>query len=97
MAYQVDLTRIDYMRDYVEHLKYARERLLETYSQVYQHSRYVASEVWQDTVSQRFMDVLDSKQKELREITEAIDRYQQTMTSQIEMLDEMLRQQQQID
>ena len=61
MANEADLTKVEYMRDYIAHLKYARERLLETYNGVRQHSQFVANEVWQDTVSHRFMEMLEQK------------------------------------
>ena len=93
MAYQVDLSKIEYMSDYIEHLKYARDRLMETYIEVYKHSRFVADEVWQDVVSERFMDVLDQKETEMRAIAEALDHNQEVMTSQLEELREMAQQQ----
>lgn len=85
MANDVDLLRVEYMRDYIAHLKYARERLLETYNGVRQHSQFVANEVWQDTVSHRFMEMLDQKQNDLLRITEALEHYVQVMTSQADI------------
>lgn len=82
MANEADLTKVEYMRDYIAHLKYARERLLETYNGVRQHSQFVANEVWQDTVSHRFMEMLEQKQQDLLRITEAFEHYAQVMTSQ---------------
>ena len=85
MANGVDLTKVEYMRDYIAHLKYARERLLETYNLVRQHSQFVANEVWQDTISHRFMEMLDQKQNDLLRITEALEHYVQVMISQADI------------
>jgi hypothetical protein len=85
MANDVDLFKVEYMRDYIAHLKYARERLLETYNGVRQHSQFVANEVWQDTVSHRFMEMLDQKQNDLLRITESLEHYVQVMTSQADI------------
>jgi len=89
---EIDLSKTEYMRDYIAHLKFARERLMETYSSVRQHSQFVANEVWQDQVSMRFMDMLDQKQKDLFRITEAFDHYRQVMVSQVEIAEEAARQ-----
>ena len=89
MANEADLTKVEYMRDYIAHLKYARERLLETYNGVRQHSQFVANEVWQDTVSHRFMEMLEQKQQDLLRITEALEHYAQVMTSQSDIAAEL--------
>ena len=85
MAKEFDLAQVEYMRDYIAHLKFARERLLETYTGVRQHSQFVADEVWQDEVSLRFMEMLNQKQKDLFRITEAFEHYQQVMQSQLDI------------
>ena len=63
----------EYLRDCIEHLKYARERLLETYCEIKQHSLFIVNEVWQDSVCDRFMEMLEQKQKELIRITEIFE------------------------
>lgn len=93
MANQADLTKVEYMRDYIAHLKYARERLLETYNGVRQHSQFVANEVWQDTVSHRFMESLEQKQQDLHRITEALEHYAHVMTAQADIAADLESQQ----
>ena len=85
----IDLSKVEYMRDYIAHLKFARERLIDTYSSVRQHSQFVADNVWQDSVCQRFMEILDQKQNDLYRITEALEHYREVMQSQVEIAEEM--------
>lgn len=87
MANGANLSDIEYMRDYIAHLEYARDHLMETYEDVRNHSQYIASEVWQDQVCLRFMEVLNQKQAELRRITEAIEANRQLMIKQLESLE----------
>lgn len=89
MAYEDGsrLTELQAMRDYIAHLEYARDRLVETYHTVRDKSHYIATEVWQDEVSERFMDVLEYKQKELYRITDEIERNRELMCKQLEWLE----------
>ena len=88
----IDLTKVEYMRDYIAHLKSARERLMATYSSVRNHSQFDTNEVWQDNVSMRFMEMLDQKQKDLFRITEAFEHYAQVMQSQLDIAEDIARQ-----
>lgn len=87
MANGANLSDIEYMRDYIAHLEYARDHLMETYTDVRNHSQYIANEIWQDQVCMRFMEVLNQKQAELYRITEEIESNRQRMIKQLEFLE----------
>lgn len=80
------------MREYIAHLKAARERLLDTYSDVVGHSQYIIENVWQDDVCVRFMDMLEHKQKDLYHITEVFEYNQKVMESQLEQAEAIAHQ-----
>lgn len=90
----MDISLVDpkEMRDYIAHLKAARERLIETYTDVRTDSQYIANNVWRDTVSMQFMEMLDQKQKELYHITEAFEHNQKVMESQLEPAENLANQ-----
>lgn len=73
MSVDAHLVDTEYLRDYIEHLKYARERLLQTYGEIKKHSEYITNEVWRDSVCERFMEMLEVNQKELIRITDAFE------------------------
>lgn len=87
----------EYMRDYMEHLEWAQNRLLETYSDVREHSEYIANEIWRDAVSESFMDMLDTKQKDLMRIVEAFEHYRGVMKAQVHKLEDLENQRIDID
>ncbi len=81
----VNLIDPNSLRDYIAHLKYARERLLETYSQLKQHSQYITNEVWRDSVCDRFMELLEQKQKDLTRITDEFQKNIDNLTKLLEI------------
>lgn len=82
----------EYMRDYIAHLQFTRERLIETYTMVKNRSRFIATEVWQDSVSMQFMEMLDQKQKDLYRITEELEHQRTVMLEQLEVAERIANQ-----
>lgn len=80
------------LRDYIEHLQSARERLLDTYNDVREHSMHIIDHVWQDAVCDRFMEMLDQKQSDLYCITEVFEYNQRIMQSQLEVAEDIAHQ-----
>jgi hypothetical protein len=82
-------SEVEYMHDYMRHLEWAQNRLLETYNEVRKDSAYIANEIWRDAVSESFMDMLDIKQKDLKRIAEALEHYREVIRAQIEVLEKL--------
>jgi hypothetical protein len=73
------------LRKYITHLKYARERLLETYAHLKQHSYNIMNDVWRDSVCDRFMEMLEQKQRDLMRITDDFQYMIDYLTKQLEI------------
>lgn len=91
-TYNINLADPEDMREYIAHLKSARERLIETYTDVRSDSEDIANNVWRDTVSMQFMEMLDQRQKDLYHITEAFEHNQKVMESQLEPAEDLAQQ-----
>ena len=86
----------EYMRSYIKRLENAQNNLLKIYNDVRNHSAYIANEIWQDAVSESFMDMLNTKQKDLMRITEALQHYREIIKEKVDVLEELEKQDKQL-
>ena len=89
-------SEVEYMRYYIKRLENAQNNLLKTYNEVRNHSEYIAKEIWQDAVSESFMDMLNTKQKDLMRITEALQHYREIIKEKVDVLEELEKQHKQL-
>ena len=90
------ISEAEYMRSYIKRLENAQNNLLKTYNEVRNHSEYIAKEIWKDAVSESFMDMLNTKQKDLMRITEALQHYREIIKAQVDVLEELEKQHKQL-